>query len=50
MKIPWDKSGNGLVSSGKNQLPEPVLTKILDAIWHDSATSYVEVWSQNSAG
>ena len=31
-------SGNDLVSSGKKPLPEPVLTKIHDNMWHHQAT------------
>ena len=32
-------SGNGLVPSGKNSLPEPMLTKIPDHIWHHCGRS-----------
>ena len=31
-------AGNGLVPSGNNPLPEPMLTQIYVAIWHQQAT------------
>ena len=31
-------SGNGLVPPGNKPLPDPILTKFYDAIWHHYAT------------
>ena len=31
-------SGNGLIPSGNKLLPEPMLTKFYDVIWHHLAT------------
>ena len=31
-------SGNGLVSSGNRLIPEPMLTKFYDVIWHHKQT------------